>query len=369
MAYVPDYCEICSKARYPSNTKDFISNRERYGTIYLCRMCERKLIESENTFFYLKNGRAFPNVDKLEALKEKFNTARSDYNNLYSKVQKDYYEAAESVFRERDHLKSSSFISQFLKNLFNNQSIESKLIDLEKEREQIHNRVFEPYRQKLRDLDLKKCVRENSFREFKAGLSFGIPISQFRYRKDKSTLEEMEKFYECCSVKAVLLRKDPIFQGFGNVNKMAENHSNFIRRKKDYKRGNKLENYIKKMWSSRLIEKNNRRCIRCMKSEGIQLDHFWLPKNEGANFIMVHREKKYLVSNVLPLCYSCNSRKKDRDIRTYLDTINDEKMIKRIIDYQIDTTVEMNLDNRLLKIVGEWYAVYPRSITSVFEMP
>jgi hypothetical protein len=75
----------------------------------------------------------------------------------------------------------------------------------------------------------------------------------------------------------------------------------------------------------------------------------------AACFVMIHSKTKRLISNVLLLCRSCNSAKSDRDIRDVLRQLDDSTR-NRMLDLQIQISVEMLKDFELLEKVEDWYS-------------
>ena len=54
------------------------------------------------------------------------------------------------------------------------------------------------------------------------------------------------------------------------------------------------------------------RCGLCGEDrDGIELDHFWIPKSHGGCFTMRLRATGKLVNNAVPLCTRCNRQKQD----------------------------------------------------------
>src|SRR5690606_12382786 len=61
----------------------------------------------------------------------------------------------------------------------------------------------------------------------------------------------------------------------------------FLSRKVDYKRGNLLDNFVRNELFERIVNMFQIKCVSCERQDELTLDHFWLPKNEGGNFIML----------------------------------------------------------------------------------
>jgi hypothetical protein len=98
---------------------------------------------------------------------------------------------------------------------------------------------------------------------------------------------------------------------------ISTNREDYIIVKEDYKRGNKRENEYRKKHILALLNLHQNQCAKCHKSDnGFDLDHFFLSKNEGGNFSLMHKDG-YLVNNAIPLCQSCNRSKGDRPYNTF----------------------------------------------------
>lgn len=122
-------------------------------------------------------------------------------------------------------------------------------------------------------------------------------------------------------------------------------------RKKDYRRGNTLDNYIRSSWIPRLLEIFDSRCFICRVESSLTLDHLWWPKNSGGNFAMLERESSILISNVLILCQSCNSAKGERAVQDFFDVTQAEKLLR----FQRSLSGEMLADSSLCATASGWY--------------
>lgn len=102
--------------------------------------------------------------------------------------------------------------------------------------------------------------------------------------------------------------------------------------KKDYKRGNKVDNEYRKKYFLTLLHHYKNKCGKCGDMQnGVDLDHFIFSKNDGGNFALLHKDG-HLINNAIPLCKSCNRSKGDRSYKIFftkeealdLFTINNE---------------------------------------------
>lgn len=80
-------------------------------------------------------------------------------------------------------------------------------------------------------------------------------------------------------------------------------------RKKDYKRGNLLDNHFRNIIAPHVLAAFDNKCLVCGVSYDLTLDHFAIPKNEGGNFVLFLKEDNSIEINVVILCRSCNASK------------------------------------------------------------
>jgi 5-methylcytosine-specific restriction endonuclease McrA len=135
---------------------------------------------------------------------------------------------------------------------------------------------------------------------------------------------------------------------------IAYTRENFHILKRDYKAGNRIENYVRKQISVRLFETFGNACAACGEVKELTLDHFAIPKNEGGNFLLFAKETKTLHLNIVPLCRPCNSRKGDRDYIKFFTIENLE-----VIRDQHARLLEVLLNDReFMAEVGKWFRIY-----------
>jgi len=80
-------------------------------------------------------------------------------------------------------------------------------------------------------------------------------------------------------------------------------------RKKDYKRGNPLDNHFRKALLGEVFGAFRSRCLVCHSARDLTLDHFVIPVNEGGNFVLLLADGTGIRMNLVLLCRSCNSSK------------------------------------------------------------
>jgi len=99
--------------------------------------------------------------------------------------------------------------------------------------------------------------------------------------------------------------------------KVSDDRFDYIISNEDYRRGLPKENLYRKVFFLRLLSLYENRCAKCGGvSNGLDIDHLVLSKNEGGCFILKHKAG-YLINNAVPLCQSCNRSKSDRSYRDF----------------------------------------------------
>lgn len=103
----------------------------------------------------------------------------------------------------------------------------------------------------------------------------------------------------------------------------------YVVRREDYKRGNNIERRYKKNFTLLLLDIFDNCCAKCSRRmNGIEIDHFFLPKNDGGNFALRHKDS-FWVNNAIPLCSSCNRSKSDRTIEQFFNSNEIENILSR----------------------------------------
>ncbi len=105
--------------------------------------------------------------------------------------------------------------------------------------------------------------------------------------------------------------------------------NNYIIEGRDFSRESPLDKKYKDQFMLILFEMFNTRCAKCGKyTTDLQVDHFWLPKYEGGNFIMKHKNGSY-VNNGIPLCRSCNPAKGNKSFLEFFEKHEIEQIIEK----------------------------------------
>lgn len=149
--------------------------------------------------------------------------------------------------------------------------------------------------------------------------------------KEKAKQRELQK-------KIDEQRKQEILKELEKV-KISDNRHDYIVSNEDYKRGLPKENAYRKMYLLSLLEIFGNKCANCgTKNQGIDIDHFFLSKNEGGCFIMKHKDG-YFVNNAVPLCQTCNRSKGDKN---YKEFYKDEAKILELFQKNVAMTKLLN---------------------------
>lgn len=126
----------------------------------------------------------------------------------------------------------------------------------------------------------------------------------------------------------------------------------------DYRRGNTREREYRRRYLLKLLSLYENQCARCGRSDnGFEIDHFFISKNEGGNFALIHKDG-YLVNNAIPLCRSCNSSKGDRSYRTFFSN----REILSLFTKNREMTLLLNAISSLDHIQLEIQGILPEKI-------
>jgi 5-methylcytosine-specific restriction endonuclease McrA len=135
--------------------------------------------------------------------------------------------------------------------------------------------------------------------------------------------------------------------------------------RRDYRRGNAIDNHLRGQWIQRVSEAFGRKCFVCGSADRLTLDHLWLTKNEGGNFVVCLRDAGALVSNVLLLCRSCNAAKGERSIDRLVPSLR----IEELVSIQRALSDQMNADTHLRSLATRWYGVQLANIGTQTTAP
>lgn len=107
----------------------------------------------------------------------------------------------------------------------------------------------------------------------------------------------------------------------------------------DYSRESRIDRFYKQHIRYTLSKAFNGHCCKCNEGMGqLEFDHFWLPKSQGGNFAMRHKNGLY-INNCIPLCKSCNLSK---SAKNYLDFFSQDEVVRLL---SINKQVESKLNH------------------------
>ena len=107
--------------------------------------------------------------------------------------------------------------------------------------------------------------------------------------------------------------------------------------RRDYSRSNSDERLYKTKWWPTLMRLYDCRCALCgADRDGIELDHFWIPKSHGGNLLLRHQLTNQIINNGVPLCTACNRHKQES-----IAKLNDSQLV-RIADANREITAMIN---------------------------
>jgi Ni/Co efflux regulator RcnB len=124
-------------------------------------------------------------------------------------------------------------------------------------------------------------------------------------------------------------------------------------REKDYKRGNRLDNFFRTHLYQQVITAFNSQCVLCARADDLVLDHWGIPKNEGANFMLFDPDLLELVLNVAVFCRSCNSSKGERRPSEFID----EGRIRDVDKILLHLSSVILLNAKFRRTLAKWYDI------------
>jgi hypothetical protein len=123
----------------------------------------------------------------------------------------------------------------------------------------------------------------------------------------------------------------------------------FFVQPKDYRRGNSIDNYFRKI-EEKVLGAFSHCCVFCNTSHDLTFDHYALSKNEGGNFALITADKVSIRLNIVVLCRGCNAAKSQCD---YLTFFNDAQR-ERAASYQNVLLNILLTDKLFLGLVKKW---------------
>lgn len=120
------------------------------------------------------------------------------------------------------------------------------------------------------------------------------------------------------------------FQKVLSTNDFSDNIEDYWVRQSNFKRQNRVEKRYRKKFLLHLLDIFNNQCANCGDREnGLDLDHFMVPKSSGGNFKLKHNEDGYWVNNAIPLCISCNRSKGNGDYKRFFSSERLVEILKK----------------------------------------
>jgi hypothetical protein len=96
----------------------------------------------------------------------------------------------------------------------------------------------------------------------------------------------------------------------------------------DYERNNEVDREFLKKYKLKLINHFGCKCAVCgADNNGIHIDHYFIPKARGGNFVLRLTDGRRIV-NAVPMCESCNCSKGKRTIEP------DMEIVKKLAEFQ-----------------------------------
>ena len=130
----------------------------------------------------------------------------------------------------------------------------------------------------------------------------------------------------------------------------------FYIQRRDYRRGNTVDNYFRHNQST-VFAAFNKRCVSCGGTDDLTLDHYALCKNEGGNFVLIPANRdSFLLSkesfrlNIIVLCRRCNSEKAQRSHHHYFS----EAQREALLSCQRALLEVLLADEGFLKLIRKW---------------
>lgn len=128
-----------------------------------------------------------------------------------------------------------------------------------------------------------------------------------------------------------------------------DNTQEYLIGEEDFLRNTPKESKYLIQHRAMILEYFRNQCAICSaKTNGIEMDHFLVPKMRGGNFELLHRSG-HSINNAVPLCISCNRSKQAKDYREFCD----KKTIKRIrsVNEMINRIINSK-DSKFKKTIG-----------------
>lgn len=179
--------------------------------------------------------------------------------------------------------------------------------------------IYDIYNQGPESGDIDRMRRYCSERKIKGFANKLLLASKYKSARESLRLRRFESDLTTKSERAKVSIDERIryatkeeFFLCANDSELDVNAENYFIAGADHSRQSRLDENYRRHFAFVLIGKFENKCGKCQIG-GIQLelDHFWMPKSSGGNFVMRSRAGLY-TNNCIPLCRSCNASKGNR---------------------------------------------------------
>lgn len=126
--------------------------------------------------------------------------------------------------------------------------------------------------------------------------------------------------------------------------------SQFYIQTRDYKRGNKIDNYFRNEIPDVVMAAFGHSCVICGARDNITFDHYGLPKNEGGNFALILADRSSFRLNIVVLCRGCNAMKGERAHSFYLS----DAQLEQANAYQKVLLERLLQEERFFALIKKW---------------
>jgi 5-methylcytosine-specific restriction endonuclease McrA len=186
--------------------------------------------------------------------------------------------------------------------------------------------------ERLREQAEFQAVRERSMADIRAAL---VAVAQ-RYRdKQRKQREALDvalaaPTYEDClrTARARGIERTPEVQRRLKTYFTIPTRAMIEVEEEDYERNNEVDRNFVKKYKLRLLGHFGNKCACCGRDDnGVDVDHYFIPKAKGGNFILKLSDGRQIL-NAVPMCESCNRSKGKRTIEP------DMEIVKKLAEFQ-----------------------------------
>ena len=178
--------------------------------------------------------------------------------------------------------------------------------------------------------DVERYLREKNIRAV-YGKVQGEVIKAIEQKKIEQIEKNIEKGQPVKGSLFEQMRIETIndFYNFFVAHNFDPHPDNYVIVQTDFERENSIDRFYKRKFYAKLATTFSGKCAKCHDdSPGLELDHFWIPKSSGGNFLMRHKGKGF-VNNCIPLCRTCNASKGKKQFFNFFETNELEIIIEK----------------------------------------